>query len=123
MVAEGVTLHHERFTREQLVTGSIYVPKPPEDPEPPKEEKGCSVHFEAFFKVLRLDRRLAKSLDAALRRQGSSLGELLECLKKCAGDRQPKRPGRADPGQASSVLLAEALRRAAAYLDEDETAP
>lgn len=125
VVAEGITLHHERFTREQLVTGSIYVPKPPEDPEPPKEGNGCKEHFDAFLKALAVDRRLAKSLDAALRRQGSSLGELQECLKKCAGGRPvlPKRPNRAEPGQSSSVLLAEALRRAAAYLDEDETAP
>lgn len=43
VVAEGRTLRGERFTREQLVSGSIYVPRPPEgDPKPPSRSRSVA---------------------------------------------------------------------------------
>jgi hypothetical protein len=36
MMAAGRTLRGSRFTRERSLTGSIYIPRPPEDPRPPQ---------------------------------------------------------------------------------------
>ncbi|GIG39200.1 S8 family serine peptidase [Cellulomonas phragmiteti] len=86
VVAEGRSLHRERFTREQLVTGSIYAPRPPEgDPEPPKDgEGGCPERLKALAEVLRRHPKIAKAVDAALQEHGTDLDKVLECLRKAA---------------------------------------
>lgn len=106
VVAEGRTVHRERFTREQLVTGSIYVPRPPEgDPQPPQEgEGGCGERLKALIEVLRKDPRLAKKLDAALQEHGTDLGKVLECLLKCADAAGKQRPGLGRPVLDRPVL-------------------
>lgn len=89
VVAEGRSVHRERFTREQLVTGSVYEAKPPEgDPRPPQGGGGkdCRDRMKALVQVLRRDRRLAKALDTALDAYGTSLAEMLECLTAMGGD-------------------------------------
>lgn len=82
VIAEGRSVHRERFTREALVSGSIYVPRPAEgDPRPPADDDGsCAKEILALVSALKKNPRLAKTLDAALRREGSSLKSLLACL-------------------------------------------
>ena len=128
VVAEGTTLRKERFTREQLVSGSIYVPKPPEgDPDPPKDDPAdCTRTLTIFLDLIAGNPRLAKSLDAALRREGSSLDELLRCMRKCADHQRVGNDSGAGPAGGSaggagsvgvpgpeSISLADALRAAA----------
>lgn len=136
VVAEGTTLRGERFTREQTVSGSIYVPKPPEgDPDPPKDDPAhCTRTLTIFLDLVAGNPRLAKSLDAALRRQGSSLDDLMRCLRTCAdhqraADEHSTGPaGGSASGSASgagsvgvpgsgSISLADALRVAAAAVE------
>lgn len=143
LVAEGRSLHRERFTREQLLSGSIYVPRPAEgDPEPPKEDgSGCQERIRILIEVLH-DRRLAKLLDAALGEYGTDLAEVIECLRKLVEADQsgpvvrPKlpidvirpplvRPIRAlEPAESAggaplmASALADGLRRLAADLDQ-----
>lgn len=98
VVAEGETLHRERFTREQLVTGSIYVPGKPEDPEVPGEGgKECAGRLKALLEVLRGEPRLAKALDEALRRRGTTLDDVVECLRKCMAASGRGRAGEVAP--------------------------
>ena len=93
VVAEGRTVHGERFTREQLVTGAIYVPGRPDDPRPPTGGgTECRDRVATLVTVLRRDRRLARALDAALTEHGTSLVEVLECLRVAAGGQRPSRP-------------------------------
>ncbi|GGC08879.1 S8 family serine peptidase [Cellulomonas carbonis] len=81
LVAEGTTLRGEHFTREQLLSGSVYVPRPnEEDPEPPKDGEVCKDELDAFLATLRREPRLAKQLDAGMTQHGSSLTALLHCL-------------------------------------------
>lgn len=79
VIAEGRTIHGERFTRERLVSGSIYVPRPPEgDPGPPEGDTGrCTKEVASLVSALKRDPRLARTLDAALQKEGSSLKALL----------------------------------------------
>jgi thermitase len=125
VVAEGNTLRGERFTREQLVSGSIYVPRPPEgDPDPPKDDTGtCHKTFSAFLAALQQDSQLAKALDLAMRRRDSSLDALLTCMRKCADTQREAGYGGAEGAAGvpsrSSISLADALRAAA---DAVETA-
>ena len=105
VIADGTTLRQEHFTREQLLSGSVYVPDKPDD-EGGDGDTGCDKTIAIFVDTVKGNARLAKSLDTYLRRNGSSLKELLHCL----GAR-----GRgAGPDNAS---LADALRTAAAALE------
>ena len=67
--------------------------------------KDCDRTIAIFVETVKGNARLAKTLDAYLRRNGSSLKELLHCL----------RWSRASTGDTAT--LAEALRTAAAALE------
>ncbi|AQP44673.1 S8 family serine peptidase [Tessaracoccus flavus] len=136
VVAQGRTLHRERFTREQLVSGSIYAPRPPEgDPRPPKDEdtNTCTERIRILVSVLGKDPALVKRLEELLRRQGTTLTAVLECLQKMAGSTRPVpvrptipefprpidvfRPPVLDPFRAEATDIAEVPLTAAALAE------
>lgn len=80
LVAEGTTLRSEPFTREQLVTGAVYRPEEPNDDGGPPDK--CRETIETFVSTVEGEPRLAKQLDTELRERGSSLDELLHCLRE-----------------------------------------
>jgi hypothetical protein len=106
-IADGTTLRQEHFTREQLLSGAVYIPGKPNDDGHGGGEGGkdCDRTIAIFVETVKGNARLAKSLDAYLRRNGSSLKELLHCLRG---------GGRSTAGNAT---LADALRTAADALE------
>jgi hypothetical protein len=84
VVAGGKTLRGSRFSREQTLTGSIYVVRPPVDPKPPQEEgedRPCAKQITALLEILARNRRLATLLERDLERYGIKLTDLLLCLE------------------------------------------
>lgn len=87
IIAAGKTLRGNRFTREQTLTGSIYVVRPPVDPEPPKDEDGekaCPKRIAVLLKIISKNKRLATMLASDLKNHRIKLEELVECLKVAA---------------------------------------
>ena len=108
-IADGTTLRKEHFTREQLLSGAVYIPgKPNDDGHGGGDEGGkdCDKTIAIFVDTVKGNARLAKSLDTYLRRNGSSLKELLHCLgdrgRSGAAQRHP-RGGAAHRGRRAGV--------------------
>jgi hypothetical protein len=144
VVAVGKTLRGTRFTREQTLTGAVYVVRPSVDPRPPKEPAGtgprpCSPRITALLEILARNRRLADLLERDLQRYTVTLPELLACLKTAAANQpggvngpRPPQPGptpdpvpasdetpqRSSPPITVGVALAGALRTIANALDD-----
>ncbi|VVP60030.1 hypothetical protein PS850_06157 [Pseudomonas fluorescens] len=81
VVAGGKTLRGSRFTREQMLTGSIYVVRPPVDPKPPDDDRPCAKRIAALLEILARNRRLAALLERDLEPYGIKLAELVVCLE------------------------------------------
>ena len=143
VLAGGKTLRGSRFTREQTLTGSIYILRPPVDPDPPLEDgddRPCAKRIAALLEILASNRRLATLLERSLERYGIKLAELVACLEEAAkqsatgGGVRPLRPVQLGPivrpatglnrplpsltPSARSIAIADALRSIADTLDE-----
>ncbi len=136
IVAAGKTLRGNSFTREQTLTASVYVPKPPEeDPRPPQDDDDhdrpplppeCVKLIKVLLEVLSRDRRLAKLLAEALKRMGVELSAVIKCLTRILGRQPPLHPIGRD-GIVVPVsdgpdhrAIAENLRAIADSLDDGE---
>jgi subtilisin family serine protease len=144
VVAGGKTLRGSRFTREQTLTGSIYIVRPPVDPKPPQEDgddRPCAKRIAALLEILAGNRRLAALLERDLERYGIKLAELVVCLEAApkqaatGGTARPPRPVQPVPivrpitvldrplpspsPSARNVAIADALRTIADTLDEE----
>ncbi|VVP60044.1 hypothetical protein PS850_06159 [Pseudomonas fluorescens] len=144
VVAGGKTLRGSRFTREQMLTGSIYVVRPPVDPKPPDDDRPCAKRIAALLEILARNRRLAALLERDLEPYGIKLAELVVCLEAAAKQvamggsappprpmqptlivrpitlpDRPLRPIRSDPRRSSDLAIADALRSIADALDEE----
>lgn len=96
VMVRGQTLRGSPYTRETLVSGAIYKPRPPEDPQAPDEDipvgPDCRKQFALLIEVLRKNRKLADLLQKAIKKHGGDLARVLTCLYKAAGLRPPLRP-------------------------------
>jgi hypothetical protein len=114
VVAGGKTLRGNRFTREQTLTGSIYVLRPPVDPKSPPEEgdeRPCAKRLGALLEILTRNRPLATLLKRDLEGYGIKFGELVECLEAAAkqaatgGTAPPPRLVRPTPIERPTTML------------------
>jgi hypothetical protein len=89
VMVQGKTLRGTPYTRETLVNGAIYNPRPPEEPQVPDDEcelgPECKKQLRLQIKVLQQDSRLAKELKRAIEKQGGDPAKVFACLYKAAG--------------------------------------
>ncbi len=86
LLTEGKTLTGRRFTREQLLTASIYDPSrlaPDEDPiDQGNGDKACAEQIAVLIKVISERSEVAKLLARRLKKSGVSHKKLIDCLGK-----------------------------------------
>ena len=130
LLAKGKTLTGRRFTREQILTASIYDPNhlaPDEDPidniDPGNGDHACAEKIAILIKVMSERSEVAKLLARRLNQVGVSYRELIDCLGKTVELMQRERDGRFSNQPTIPQFLrerpaiAELLRRFAAEIE------